>query len=231
MVDHFWMQFNIYCYLPNLFDYVFRLKVAVIDIAMKKTAIIKKAIKISVCSWLLVCSGCMMISAEEGADNDDAIPTVVEVDVTDSGKAIPVTEDSFVCLKEMHPVRGFFVSNLLGKLDDTVAAAMSPEGAIYPPGSVVQLIPAEVMIKHHKGWNIKTNDWEFFELDVSEEGSTIKVRGTTQVVNKFGGNCFECHQKAEPQWDFICEEDHGCDSLPIPDFVIRWMQRGDPRCE
>ena len=198
---------------------------------MKKTAVIKKAIKTSACSWLLVCSGCVMSNVEEGADTDDARPTVVEVDVTDSGKAIPVTENSFVCLKEMHPVRGFFVSNLLGKLDDTVAAAMSPEGAIYPPGSVVQLIPAEVMIKHHKGWNIKTNDWEFFELDVSEEGSTIKVRGTTQVVNKFGGNCFECHQKAEPQWDFICEEDHGCDSLPIPGFVIRWMQRSDPRCE
>ena len=117
----------------------------------------------------------MMVSDEEGADTDEAMPTVVEVDVTDPGKAITVTDDSFVCLKKMHPVRGFFVDNLLGKLDDTVAAATSPEGATYPPGSVVQLIPAEVMIKHHKGWNTITNDWEFFELDVSEEGSKIKV--------------------------------------------------------
>ncbi len=175
----------------------------------------------------------MMTSAGEDADTESAKPVfmVVEVDVTDPAKAIPVTENSFVCLKKMRPVRGFFVSNLLDNLEGTVTAAMSPNGATYPPGSVVQLIPAEVMVKHHKGWNTQTNDWEFFELIVSKKGSKIKVRGTTQVRNKFGGNCFECHQKAEPQWDLICEQDHGCDSLPIPDFIIRWTQRGDPRCD
>ena len=162
---------------------------------------------------------------------DEELPSAAQQDPTDPDKAIPVTGDTFVCLNEMHPVRGFFVGNILDKLDDTVAAAMQPEGAPYPPGSVVQLIPAEAMIKHHKGWSAKTNDWEFFELDVSEAGSKIKVRGTTRVKNKFGGNCFECHQKAEPQWDFICEEGHGCDSLPIPDFLIRRFQRGDPRCD
>jgi len=176
-------------------------------------------------SWLLTCSGCMTIS------EDEELPSAAQQDPPDPDKAIPVTGDTFVCLKEMHPVRGFFVGNILDKLDDTVAAAMQPEGAPYPPGSVVQLIPAEAMIKHHKGWSAKTNDWEFFELDVSEAGSKIKVRGTTRVKNKFGGNCFECHQKAEPQWDFICEEGHGCDSLPIPDFLIRRLQRGDPRCD
>ena len=196
-----------------------------------KTVMIKRFMKAAICSWLLACSSCMMLSAEEESAAGNKTPTVAVDDVTDPGKAIAVTDESFVCLKKMHPVRGFFVGNLLGKLDDTVAAAMSPEGAIYPPGSIVQLIPTEVMVKHHEGWNAKTSDWEFFELAVSEEGSKIKVRGTTQVVNKFGGNCFECHQKAEPQWDFICEDDHGCDSLPVPDFIIRWTQRGDPRCD
>ena len=171
----------------------------------------------------------MIVSVDDAANNET--PSMAEVKVTDPSKAVAVTDDTFVCLEKMQPVRGFFVANLLGKLDDTLAAANSPQGAVYPPGSVVQLIPAEVMIKHHKGWNTKTNDWEFFELEVSEEGSKIKVRGTTQVVNKFGGNCFECHQKAESQWDLICEDDHGCDSLPIPDFMIRWAQRGDPRCD
>ena len=177
------------------------------------------------CSWLLTSGGCKTMNAGE------ELPSPVQQDPPDSSKAIPVTEDTFVCLKNMHPVRGFFVGNLLDKLDDTLAAAMQPEGAPYPPGSIVQLIPAEAMIKHHKGWSAKTNDWEFFELDVSEEGSKIKARGTTQVKNKFGGNCFECHQKAKPQWDFICEEGHGCDSLPIPDFLIHRIQRGDPRCD
>jgi hypothetical protein len=177
------------------------------------------------CSWLLIPGGCKTIN--EGEEYQSPVHT----DPPDPGKAILVTEDTFVCLKKMHSVRGFFVGNLLDKLDDTVSAAMQPEGASYPPGSIVQLIPAEAMIKHHKGWSIKTNDWEFFALDVSEEGTKIKARGTTQVKNKFGGNCFECHQKAKPQWDFICEEGHGCDSLPIPDFLIRRAQRNDSRCD
>ena len=166
------------------------------------------------------------------AVNSDAevLPAIQQVSV-DPSKAIPVDGQSFVCLKKMHPVRGFFVATLLDNLDDTIAVAMQPEGAIYPPGSIVQLIPSEAMVKHHKGWSPKTNDWEFFELDVSEEGSEIMVRGTTQVKNKFGGNCFGCHLKAEPQWDFICEDGHGCDPLPIPDFLISGAQWGDPRCE
>ncbi len=183
-----------------------------------------KVITSLICLVLLVCSGCMMITS------DEELSPSVQPDPTDNSKAIPVTDDTFVCLEKMHPVRGFFVSNLLGQLDKTVAAAKQPEGASYPPGSIVQLIPAEVMIKHHKGWSAQTNDWEFFELNVFEEGSKIKVRGTTQVFNKFGGNCFECHQKAKPQWDFICEDDHGCEPLPIPDFLISMIQQNDPRC-
>lgn len=149
-------------------------------------------------------------------------------------KQIPVSADSFICLKKMVPVRGFFVANLLGKseLKNTITVATNtPEGGSYPAGSVVQLIPTEVMVKHHPGWNPETNDWEFFELEVSKEGSKIKVKGTTDVINKFGGNCFECHKKARPEYDLICEEDHGCDPLPIPDFIIRMTQKRDPRCD
>ena len=174
---------------------------------------------------LLICGGCVVSNQDE-----ELLAPLTQEDIPDPNKAILVTEDTFLCLEKMHPVRGFFVGNILGRLDDTLAAAMQPEGAPYPPGSIVQLIPAEVMIKHHKGWSAKTNDWEFFELDVSEEGSKIKVRGTIHVKNKFGGSCFGCHQKAEPQWDLICEEGHGCDPLPIPDFIIRSIQLNDPRC-
>ena len=176
-------------------------------------------------SWLLTSGGCMTINA------DEELSPSVQQNPPDSSKVIPVTGNTFVCLNKMHPVRGFFVGNLLDKLDDTLAAAMQPEGAPYPPGSIVQLIPDEAMIKHHKGWSTETSDWEFFALDVSKEGAKIKARGTTQVKNKFGGNCFECHQKAKPQWDFICEKGHGCDSLPIPDFLIHWAQKNDPRCD
>lgn len=122
------------------------------------------------------------------------------LEVIDPDKSVLVSDDSFVCLSNMQPVRGFFVGNLLGKVEETLAAAKQAEGASYPPGSIVQLIPAEAMVKHHKGWSPKTNDWEFFELVVTEAGAKIKVRGSTQVVNKFGGNCFECHKMAEPRW-------------------------------
>ena len=92
------------------------------------------------------------------ASNDKLVINPKQGNITDPSKEILVNKDTFVCLKKMHPVRGFFVGNLLGQLDDTIAAANQPEGAFYPPGSIVQLIPTEVMIKHHKGWSEKTND-------------------------------------------------------------------------
>ncbi len=171
-------------------------------------------------------SACISDASHKGKVTNPAQENTI-----DRSKEIPVQNETFVCLKDMHPVRGFFVGNILGDLDSTLAAANSPEGAVYPPGSIIQLVPTEVMIKHHKGWSEKTSDWEFFELSVSKEGSEIKVRGTTQAVNKFGGNCLECHQKAEPQWDFVCEDNHGCDALPIPGFLIKRAQKKDPRCD
>jgi hypothetical protein len=131
----------------------------------------------------------------------------------------------------MTQVGEFFVANLLGDLDATVAVASSSEGGKYPPGSMVSLIPSEVMVKHQEGWNPETNDWEFFELSVSSTGSKIAVRGTTEVVNQFGGNCFGCHQLARPEWDLICGTDHGCAPLPISREQIHGIQSSDPRCE
>lgn len=147
-----------------------------------------------------------------------------------SGQTIDVDDTTFDCLTDMTPVRGFFVDNLLGDLEATVAAANAPEGAPYPTGSVVQLVPTEVMVKQPEGTSPATNDWEFFELNVSPEGSEITVRGFTDVVNRFGGNCLGCHIKAEPQWDMICETGHGCDPLPLSREMLTGIQQADPRC-
>jgi hypothetical protein len=130
----------------------------------------------------------------------------------------------------MTPVRGFYVANLLGKLDDTLKVANSAKGGTYPPGTVIQLVPTEVMVKHNAGYNSLTKDWEFFELTVSDTGSKIKVRGATEVVNRFGGNCFGCHVLAKPEWDLVCEQDHGCAPLPIKREQIAAIQKADPRC-
>jgi len=149
---------------------------------------------------------------------------------TGVGDAADIDANSFRCITKMTPVRQFYLDNLRGTLDTTLAVANSAGGAIYPPGSVIQLIPTEVMVKRDSGFDPKTDDWEFFVLDVSKEGTQIQKRGTVGVVNLFGGNCFECHSKAAPQWDLVCETNHGCAPLPITRTMIRALQRADPRC-
>ncbi len=144
---------------------------------------------------------------------------------------ISIDDASFSCIRDMTKVRGLFVNNLLGNLDGTLAVANSETGGEYPAGSVVQLVPTEAMIKHPKGFNAATKDWEFFELEVSKEGSTIKKRGFADVVNRFGGNCLDCHIKARPEWDLICETTHGCDPLPLTQDMLSVIQKTDPRCE
>ncbi len=144
---------------------------------------------------------------------------------------IVATEASFQCITHMTPVRGFYVSNLLGHLDATLKAARSPDGAVYPPGSIVQLVPTEAMVKLRPGSSPVTRDWEFIELDVNAQGSTIRHRGYADVVNRFGGNCFGCHAAAQPQWDMICETTHGCAPVPLTRAMIEALQRSDPRCK
>lgn len=153
------------------------------------------------------------------------------VDVAEVAAAafVPQAED-FKCIRDMHPVRGFFVDNLLGDLEATIAVAESETGGVYPPGSVVQLVPGEAMVKREAGFSAETKDWEFFELDVSPAGAVITVRGTHEAVNQFGGNCLECHAKAEAQWDLICEQTHGCDPIPLTAVMTKAIQNTDPRC-
>lgn len=144
--------------------------------------------------------------------------------------AVNVDENSFSCIREMSPVRHFYVDNLLGDIESTLAAANNPKGAKYPTGSVVQLVPTEVMVKREPGTSPATGDWEFFELQVDEKGSTIAKRGFVDVNNRFDGNCFTCHAPAREPWDFICESDHGCESIPIDHSMTGALQRSDPRC-
>src|SRR5271155_1560917 len=75
---------------------------------------------------------------------------------------VPITEKSFKCTTDMTHVRHFYVDNLNGNLKETVRVASSDKGEPYPAGSVLQLVPAEVMVKREKGFNPTTKDWEFF---------------------------------------------------------------------
>ncbi|MGH9761741.1 MAG: hypothetical protein ACREAC_13010 [Blastocatellia bacterium] len=156
---------------------------------------------------------------------------LVRASYTQDKTDVQISNSTFKCITKMTKVRGFYVDNVLGNLDGTLRAANSKTGGTYPPGSVVQLVPTEVMIKHQPGWNKATNDWEFFELEVAAMGSKIKVRGVTEVKNRFGGNCFNCHVKARPEWDMICETDHGCAPIPLTAEMIGKIQQADPRCK
>lgn len=129
----------------------------------------------------------------------------------------------------MTRVGNHFVDNRLGYLAEALAVARSPRGGRYPLGTIIQLVPQEAMVKREKGWSQATNDWEFFSLSVSRQGTTILTRGKDNVVNRFGGNCASCHSAAGRQWDFVCEKDHGCAPLPIGDPVIAAIQHADPR--
>ena len=144
--------------------------------------------------------------------------------------SIAVDGGSFRCIRQMTPVRHFYVGNLLGQIDATLAAANSKSGAIYPEGSVVQLVPTEAMVKREKNFNPATGDWEFLDLDVSPDGTRIRTRGFAEVNNRFGKNCFVCHVPAREPWDFICESGHGCEPIPIDHAMTGALQRSDPRC-
>ena len=76
------------------------------------------------------------IGDQETVDAESAVKTTV----------VNIDEESFSCIRDMTPVRHFYVDNLLGDIEGTLAVANSPEGAVYPAGSVVQLVPTEVMV-------------------------------------------------------------------------------------
>lgn len=171
--------------------------------------------------WIigLIGSTTSYAAEEQTTTATQATPTVVNINA-----------DSFSCIREMTPVRHFYVDNLIGDIEGTLAAANAPEGAVYPTGSVVQLVPTEVMVKREPGTFPATGDWEFFELKVDENGSKIAKRGFVDVMNRFDGNCFACHLPAKEKWDFVCESGHGCEPIPIDHKMTGALQRSDPRC-
>lgn len=179
---------------------------------------------------LMVLQACGKSEVASEPAVEAAPPAATEAPTVAEAPALSIDANSFRCLTDMTAIRHFFVDNLLGDLDATVAVAESTDGGVYPPGSVVQLVPTEVMVKHPPGFNAATRDWEFFELDVSADGNSIRNRGFVDVVNRFGGNCFACHIKAEPKYDLICELEHGCDPIPITREMIAGIQAADPRC-
>ena len=169
-------------------------------------------------------------SSPSSSSTSTSTPTSTSTtSTTEALVVVEIDETSFININDMTPVRGFFVGNLLGDLDATLAVAENPDGGIWPAGSIVQLVPQEAMVKREAGFSPETNDWEFFELLPDAEGTKINVRGGAEAVNQFGGSCADCHSFAEPQFDFICEQTNGCEPLPLTRELIESIQAGDPR--
>ena len=82
----------------------------------------------------------------------------VSAEDSTSSPKVKVDDNSFKCMLDMTPVRHFYVDNLVGNLEGTVAVAKAGKGD-YPVGSVLQLMPNEVMVKQQKGFNPATRDW------------------------------------------------------------------------
>ncbi len=146
-------------------------------------------------------------------------------------KSLEISDASFGCIRNLTPVRGFYVGNLLGDTAETVKVASSTAGGRYPVGSVVQLVPTEAMVKREPGFDPSTNDWEFFELTVAPGVTKINTRGSATVVNRFGGNCLNCHAQSKSEFDMICEQTHGCAPIPVTPVMAKAIQNTDPRCE
>src|SRR5689334_8777264 len=65
-------------------------------------------------------------------------------------RALPdvrVSAASFPPLRHMTHIRDFYVTNLLGNPAATVAVARAPGSRPYPPGTLLQLVPQEAMVK------------------------------------------------------------------------------------
>jgi hypothetical protein len=168
----------------------------------------------------------VVVACSSSPDETDAAE---EPTTTTEPEDLVMQSDDFGNIHDMTPVRGFFIDNPLGHLDEAIAVANNPEGGEYPVGTIIQLVPSEAMVKRAPGFDPQSNDWELFSLEVTAEGTTILARGGAEVVNQFGGSCVECHSQARPEFDFVCEDDHGCAPLPIGDDVIQAVQDADPR--
>jgi hypothetical protein len=174
----------------------------------------------------LACGAALLVScggSGEGAGGDATPRSSAPVE------DLEMQATDFPNINTMTKVDSYFVTNLLGHEEEALRVARAPNGGTFPVGTLLQLVPQEAMVKRRAGWNRATHDWEFFFLETTPEGTKIVTRGADEVVNRFGGNCASCHLAADPKWDLVCKDDHGCEPLPIGDDLIATIQAADPR--
>ena len=159
------------------------------------------------------------LSGEDASppDGDVALPSTFEA-----------TAEDFGCLKAWTPVRGFYLTNLLGLEAEAVAIAEAGFVEPLPPGTVIQLVPLEAMVKGLPGSRPETDDWEFFLLSYTAAGTVIEQRGGVEVENA-AGSCAGCHFGAADR-DLVCEQTGLCSAAAVPRVIVDRLVENDPRC-
>jgi hypothetical protein len=139
------------------------------------------------------------------------------------------TADDFDCLTRWQPVRGFYLTNVLGREELALQIANDGFQDQLPPGTIIQLVPQEAMVKLLPGTNPETGDWEYFNLTVDENGTNINQRGGAEVSNP-AGSCLSCHAGAIER-DYVCEATGLCAAAAVPRNIVDALVQGDPRCD
>ena len=148
-----------------------------------------------------------------------------------SAQDITVSDQTFGCILDLPKVRNTrFKHADPEKLKEAMRLFRdSVPDKEYPVGTILQLVPFEAMVKHPGEKFPNTNGWEFFSLEISEQGTKIKDRGESVVNVSQGVTCLSCHQPAA-RFDFVCEKGHGCAPIPFDDQKIAQIQKSDLRC-
>lgn len=160
-------------------------------------------------------------------------------DGDDGGEDFAATEADFDCSHnaEWTTVGLAHYKNTLGHTAEMLNVARSSGGGTYPVGTMIQLNPAEAMVKRGKGFDATSNDWEFFTLTDSDAGTTtINTRGGGMSVSNARATCLSCHLPAQSTFDLVCGDPveggptttHGCTPLPVPTATLAALR--DPRC-
>jgi hypothetical protein len=138
-----------------------------------------------------------------------------------SADDLVINEKSFGCLLDLPKVRNTRIQNPdPAKLKEAIRIFTdSVPDKEYPTGTILQLIPAEAMVKRDRAAFPNTNGWEFFALNVSANGTTIQNRGDKVLNASLKKPCLECHTPAA-KFDFVCEKGHGCATIPVTDQQI-----------
>src|SRR5690242_2053493 len=113
---------------------------------------VRTAIASTVCSALVAlgCNSDSMGTPSMGTQTGQKDSSTGEVDFV-------AQESDFGCILDWDKVRHFYITNKLGKRDEALAVA-NAEGGPYPVGTIIELIPAEAMVKRRAGFSAETRD-------------------------------------------------------------------------